>query len=211
MRRHLAISIVAVLHLIGCSDQAPDNERGESSMPTRPVTVLELSERDYARERRLTGSINPYREEKIGFEVSGRVISVLDKGLEVRGPAYDENNKLVRRGDRIATMENTRYRLQLDALQARLKAARRDLDAVKAQVRLARQTLDRQRRILSEGAGAQQAVDNAVGGFDQAVAQEMSRGATVDEIRQQVRRLREDLDDTVSIRTFFGPNHRRSY
>ena len=38
-------------------------------MKSRPVTVLELFERDFAREHTLTGSVNPYREERIGFEV----------------------------------------------------------------------------------------------------------------------------------------------
>ena len=103
-------------------------------MPARPVTVLELQERDFAREHRLTGSVGLYREEKIGFEVAGRVLAVLDVGLEVDGPAFDESDVMVKKGDVIATMEETRYRLRVEGLQARLKAAEQDLESVQAQV-----------------------------------------------------------------------------
>ena len=65
-------------------------------MRARPVTVLRLEEREPARETRLTGSVVPYREEKIGFEVAGRILAVHDVGMEVEGPTYDEADKLVR-------------------------------------------------------------------------------------------------------------------
>ena len=107
-----------------------------ATMPVRPVTVYELEARDFARERTLTGVVSLYREEQISFEVSGRVLGVLNPGIEVRGPAYDETGALVRQGDRIASLESTRYRSVVDALKARLDAARRDLDAVKARVTL---------------------------------------------------------------------------
>ncbi len=68
---------------VGCGQEVAT----DAMMPTRPVTVIELSERDYARERTLTGVVNLYREENIGFEIGGRVTTVLNEGLEVRGPA----------------------------------------------------------------------------------------------------------------------------
>ena len=56
-------------------------------MPTRPVTVIELAEQDFARERTLTGVIDLYREEDIGFEVDGRVTTVLNEGLHCVAPS----------------------------------------------------------------------------------------------------------------------------
>ena len=155
-------------------------------MPTRPVTVIELSERDYERERTLTGVVNLYREEDIGFEIGGRVTSVLDVGLEVRGPSFNEQGDLVRQGDPIAAMESTRYGNQVGALQARLEGARRNLQAVEAQVTLARQTLKRRQTILAEGIGIQQAVDNAKSVFDQAKARLAVQRAAVEEVKQQL-------------------------
>lgn len=199
MRASTLVFVGIGASMFGCGDGDVEN-----SMRSRPVTVLELFERDFAREHTLTGSVNLYREERIGFEVTGRVLSVLDQGREVRGPAFNEDGELVRRGDQIATMESTRYRRQQDALEARLDAARRDLDVTEAQVTLARQTLDRQKQVLAEGAGAQQAVDNAQSAFDQATAQFLARQATVTEVFERLERAREDFEDTTLYAPFSG-------
>ena len=91
MRTFFALIVVLTL-----SQVWGPNAIGQSAMPTRPVTVVELSKRDYARERELTGVVSLYREEQIGFEVDGRVTTVLNEGLEVRGPAFNENGELIR-------------------------------------------------------------------------------------------------------------------
>ena len=98
-------------------------------MRPSPVTVLRLEEREPARETRLTGSVVPYPEEKIGFEVAGRILAVLDVGREVDGPAYDENDRPVREGDIVAEVDDTRYQLRTQALEARLKATKNELKA----------------------------------------------------------------------------------
>ena len=92
----------------------------DSAAQPRPVKVLKLSEQDFRHESSLTGSVSLYREQRIGFEVGGRILSVLDVGLEVTGPALDEAGVLVRPGDLIAVVDDTRYRLEVETLQARL-------------------------------------------------------------------------------------------
>ncbi len=183
----------------GCAQEAD-----QSMMPTRPVTVIELSQKDFARERTLTGVVDLYREEDIGFEIGGRVTTVLNEGLEVRGPAFNERGDLIRQGDPIAAMESARYGSQVGALQARLDAARRNLQAVDAQVTLTQQTLLRQKAILVEGAGAQQAVDDARSAFDQATAQLAAQRATVQEVTQYLDTATEDLGDAVLFAPFSG-------
>ncbi|MGC1951453.1 MAG: efflux RND transporter periplasmic adaptor subunit [Gammaproteobacteria bacterium] len=173
-------------------------------MATRPVTVIELAARDYARDSTLTGSISVYRQEHIGFEVSGRVLGVLDKGLEVRGPSFNESGDLLRPGDVIATLEKTRYQLQVDALEARLNAARRDIEAVRAELTLADRTLKRQLQLLKRGVENQQAVDDAQSVYDRASAQLEARRATVNEIEEELERAREDLADTRLLAPFSG-------
>ena len=190
--------IVGLALLLGC-----DSNR-DGKMPTRPVTVIELTERDNARERELTGVVSLYREERIGFEIGGRVTTVLEKGLEVQGPAFNENGRLIRQGDAIATMEGTRYGSQVGALHAQLDAARRDLQAIKAQVTLTRQTLERQRRVLVAGAGSEQAVDDSKSAFDQATAHLAARRAAVRAAGQQLTRATEDLGDAVLHAPFSG-------
>ena len=193
-------SLVALTLLAGC-----DGARvGSATMPSRPVTVIELAERDYGRERELTGVVRLYREEDIGFEIGGRVTTVLDEGLEVRGPAFDEKGELVRKGDPIAAMEGTRYGSEVGALQAQLEAAHRDLQAVEAQLILASQVLERKRNLVSEGAGAEQALDDAQSTFDQATAQLAARRAAVRAAGERLARATEDLGDSVLYAPFSG-------
>lgn len=201
MKKLICLWLFSVLATtVGCGQEAAN----EAMMPARPVTVIELSERDYPREKTLTGVINLYREENIGFEIGGRVTTVLNEGLEVRGPAFNEQGKLIRQGDPIAAMEGSRYGSQVGALQARLDAARRDLQAVEARVTLARQTLERQKAIMAKGLVAQQAVDDAQSAFDQAVAQLAAHRATIQEITQQLDTATEDLGDAVLFAPFSG-------
>ncbi len=106
----------------------------------------------------------------MGFKVTGRSLWVLDEGKEVDGPAFDESGEQVRPGQMMAKLDGTRYRLQVDALQARLNAAQQDLESVRARLRLARQNLEREKRIFTGGAGRQQAVDDAQSMYAQALA-----------------------------------------
>ncbi len=173
-------------------------------MKARPVTVLQLEERDFARGSRYTGSVSLYRNEQVGFEVAGRVLAVLDEGLEVEGPAFDEHGTLVRPGDVIATLDDTRYRQRVEAVQARLKAAQREVEAVEATVTLARQTLRRQKRILAQGAGSQQSVDEAQSNYDRLRARKAGREAAVRAIREDLNLAQEDLADTTLLAPFSG-------
>ena len=194
-----ALLIIASL-LMACG---PDGEDSDTNMDVVPVTVQGLRETDYGRERRLTGSVGLYREEQIGFEVAGRM-SVLDEGFEVEGPAYDERGRLVQSGEVIATLDNTRYGLQVGALEARSMAAQRGVDAIEAQLRLAEQTLEREQNILNEGAGTQQAVDNAQSAFDSTGAQLAAARANVEAIEADLNRAREDRADTTLLAPFSG-------
>jgi RND family efflux transporter MFP subunit len=173
-------------------------------MKARPVTVLKLEERDFLPETRLTGFVSLYREEKVGFEVAGRVLTVLDLGREVEGPAFDEDGKQVRPGDVIGRLDHTRYRFKVEALQASLAAARHTLQAAEAALKLARQTLDRQKQIFEEGAGMQQAVDDAQSNFDSKLALKAQREAEVRQINEDLMRAREDLADTTLRAPFSG-------
>jgi RND family efflux transporter MFP subunit len=191
---------VALTLLAGCGG---DDGR-PTTMPTRPVSVIELTERNYGRERELTGVVRLYREEDIGFEVGGRVTTVLDEGLEVRGPAFNEKGELVRKGDPIAAMEGTRYGSEVGALQAQLEAAERDLQAVEAQLTLTTQVLERKRKLVSESAGSQQALDDARSAFDQATAQLAARRAAIRAAGERLARATEDLGDSVLYAPFSG-------
>lgn len=200
MNSYVRLALLAALAMTGGCEQGIE----PSTMATRPVTVIELSNQDHARERTLTGEVGLYREEKIGFEIGGRITTVLNEGLEVSGPIFNELGDLIRQGDPIAAMESARYGSQVGALQAQLDAAGRNLQAVQAQVTLAQQTLERQKAILVKGVGVQQAVDDAQSEFNQATAQLAAQRANVQEVTQRLNTATEDLGDAVLFAPFSG-------
>jgi len=199
--RLIAGTIIAAC-LSGCGG---NSEQAASPMPVRPVTVLTLTQRDFVRESRLTGSVGLYREEHIGFEVGGRVLRVLDMGKEVLGPSFNEGDEMVRQGDMIAQLEDRRYALQVSALNARLSSLNKQLDAQRidvervaknevkaaqlavdsavADLRLAQQTRDRQRELIKTNATSRQDLQEAERGFDAATARELQLGAMLDSTR----------------------------
>ncbi len=196
IRRLLGLT---ALLLCGCQDA-----NVERAIPTMAVTVMELAVKNMTTERELTGIVSHYREQQIGFEVSGRVTVVLDEGLEVRGPAFDESGKLLRQGDVIAVMEGSRYGSQVGVLQAQVNAARRDFQAVEAQLTLARQTLQRQKNILQKGIGVQQDVDDAQSQYDQVRASLEAKRSSVIAVEQQLNSATKDLGDAVLYAPFSG-------
>jgi len=128
----VSIAYIAVA-LIG-PNQTARSETDVLPIKAQPVTVLILQEQEFAREARFTGSVGLYRQEKVGFEVAGRLLSVLDLGKEVNGPAYDEQNTLVRQGDVIAKLDDTRHRFLVQALEARRGSLRNELEAQRIDV-----------------------------------------------------------------------------
>jgi multidrug efflux pump subunit AcrA (membrane-fusion protein) len=196
--RLIAGTIVAAC-FAGCGD---NSEPASTPMSARPVTVLTLNQRDFVRESRLTGSVGLYRQEQIGFEVGGRVLSVLDMGKEVLGPAFDESGKMVRQGEIIAQLERRRYELQVSALEARLQSLKKQLDAQKidvervakneikaaersvesavADLKLAEQNRDRQINLSKTNASSRRELDEAERGFDAATAAKLRAEAVHD-------------------------------
>ncbi|MAE66590.1 MAG: hypothetical protein CMJ18_20155 [Phycisphaeraceae bacterium] len=198
--RAVPIAALAALIATGCGDDRDDRQ----TMPSRPVSVMALRLRDLPVDRSLTGSVTLYREEQLGFEVGGRVLLVKDVGIELRGPAFNEEGTMVRQGDPIARLETTRFSAQSKSLEAALSAAQENLAAAQAERKLARQTLDRQRLVLEDGAGSQQAVDTAQSAFDQASAHVQARRAAVAAAQERLRSGREDLTDTTLYAPFNG-------
>jgi RND family efflux transporter MFP subunit len=132
------------------------------------------------------------------------VLSVLDLGLEVDGPAFDEAGTLIRKGDVLAVIDDTRYRLQVETLQARLVAANENLASINVELDRARKTLDRQQHLLDKGMGNQQAVDDATSVYGSLLAKKRRQQALMKESSEQLNQAREDLADTVMYAPFTG-------
>ncbi len=196
-----ATVFMAAACLGACKEGPPG---AESLVQSRPVKVLSLAERDFRHESNMTGAVSLYREERIGFEVDGRILAVLDVGREVTGPALDEAGALVRPGDVISVVDDTRYRLEVESLQARLDSENQNLGSINAEVERALKTLQRQERILEQGAGNQQAVDDATSAYRSLAARQRQQDARIKETIQRLKQAREDLQDTVLRAPFSG-------
>ncbi|MFW5870171.1 MAG: HlyD family efflux transporter periplasmic adaptor subunit [Candidatus Sumerlaeota bacterium] len=182
----------------------------------RAVAVMELKRGYPERERLLTGSVESWKQEAIGFEVPGRVSWIIDSGEVVSGDIYDAQGVLLDQGKLIARLDPTRYRQQVKGIEAKIEAARSKVDGLEVtlkeivpqQIRqaesefeLAQETLRRIRNMYEDGAVAESRLDEARTGFETArAARERAigrRSATEAErasAEADVRRLEEELE-----------------
>ncbi len=199
----------------------------------RPVTVIELKRTVPRPASQLTGSVVAWKTEQIGFQVPGRVESVVEPGLNIRGRTVDENNQLISEGTVIAQLEQSRYDLQVSAAQAqqetagaRAEAKKSELDnilpqkvaAAKASVKLAEEEHSRTRKLFDRGVATQSDLDRAVAllatakaELDGTVASEkvtkaewMSLRAQEKEAGEKVLQAQKDLSDTLLRSPFNG-------
>lgn len=118
------LASMPALCLSGCTKAKPEIE-----VLAKPVSTITLSSKTPKRQLKITGSISPYREERIAFEVSGRVTQVVDVGTDVEGETLKDDGQLVRAGDTLAIIDKTRYQLAFDSARLRLAARQEGLIA----------------------------------------------------------------------------------
>lgn len=95
----------------------------------RPVTTFTLEEAAPTPRTRYMGVITPYRQEDVGFEVSGRLTMVRDVGVEVEGPTIDFEGQVIRKGDVIAAIDDQRYAQKVKSLELKIASSRASLAA----------------------------------------------------------------------------------
>jgi len=165
--------------LIGC-----EREKPEPVLPARAVTVMEIAETDPAAKLRLPGSVAPWKDEEVAFQVAGRVAWVIEADQDVAGPRSDANYEPVDRGDKTAQLEESRYLVakasaaaNLEAAKARVRATSiqvtkiipREIDAAKFERGRTESLLKRLRQAVETGSVAQSEVDDAQAAYDTAV------------------------------------------
>lgn len=122
--------LLAVASLAGCGGREEDHSTA------RPVTVLKLDIVNPRDMLSLTGSVETWKQENIGFEVAGRIQYVIDPDTMVQQPpvgektTYDENGVPKTEGTIIAYLENERYKLARDEARARAVAAWAQVEAL---------------------------------------------------------------------------------
>ena len=222
------LPLVSMTILLGCRQEVVIPKK----MP-RPVSALVLEKTDPTRRLRLAGAVKAWKEEDVGFEVSGRVGWTIDEGAEVQGRTRDENGELLTEGTILARLDSDRYKARVSSAEAQVKAIEAEGAAVKidieqvlpeqlksAQAQLTRATKehDRAKRLLERGAGTQAELDSAEAELksaraaaDQAQAMIVAKGADLASLEARAQEAAEaakeaklDLRDCELVSPFDG-------
>ena len=104
MNRVVLPLILALPVLLVASCELAETTLQREKSP-RPVTVIELQPTSPRSTSQLTGSVASWKTEEMGFQVQGRVESVLEPGQNIRGRTVDETGQEISQGTVIAALE----------------------------------------------------------------------------------------------------------
>lgn len=200
--------------LAGCGGAQNTAERAPSPPP---VAVLTLVKSEPNPHDRITGSVDSWKTEDIGFEVAGRVSYVIEPETDIEGRTFDENGNPISDGTLLARLDNERYRLRVESAQAQIAVTERQKDALRievdyviraqkeaaaAELGLAKAEIERNTRLLKTKAIAQATYDESKATFDSAMANvaqieatRQSKLAEVASLDAQIEQQRESLKE----------------
>lgn len=173
MKKLMVTFVLSGLVLTGCS-----RDQGDEQPPPRPVTYITVMTTNPGATSRLTGSAESWKREDIGFEVAGRVLRVVESGVDIEGRTFDETGKLLTEGTVLAELDQERYRLQLAQATAAATAARKDIEEgipaqlaeANAALQLAQTELRRTTDLYNDGSISKQTLDQAEAAHKRAIA-----------------------------------------
>jgi len=171
----------------GCGTGSKDEQ--QKPRP-RPVTYMVLKKSDPSNLTRVTGSVESWKVEKVGFQVEGRVMFVVEPGVEIIGNVYDEKGAVLENGTVMAELKDERHALRLKEANARVAARQADLDRQEKEYK-------RQANLLAEGATSQKRYEKAESEFRGALAR-------LREAQRLARQTEVDLRDTQLYSPFHG-------
>ena len=120
---------IAVL-IIGC-DKIP--KTAKETKIYIPVTVMTVKPYKFGRTTKITGSILPWKEEELKFQLTGRIARLRSKtpGELVYGEVKDESGTILYPGDIVAELDTEPYQLALEEASVNLKVAEIKLEGAK--------------------------------------------------------------------------------
>jgi HlyD family secretion protein len=204
----VGIVLMAVLALSmvvrGMGRPAP-SKPGAAAPDVASVTVVAATSADVVARVLATGTITSIRDAKLGSKLSGRVAAVLvEEGDRVAAGAplvrLDTSDLLAQRAQAQASAAAAQAQLRKVLTGARpeerqqtadaVQQARANLDSAQASVRWAQMTVDRDRSLQTQGAIAQQDLDQAMTQLRVAQAQAAQAQAAYDSAVQNASLVR---------------------
>ena len=135
MLKKLILIILFIVVVVVIAAALFMQHKGKSE-PTfiRSITAIRLKTVNPVEKKKLTGMVEPWKEEDLSFEVSGRIQQMIDKGSDVQGGknAYSLSNG---DGGLIATLDPLEYQLRLKAAEANVNTTRAKLNALKISIK----------------------------------------------------------------------------
>ncbi|MHC4952489.1 MAG: efflux RND transporter periplasmic adaptor subunit [Planctomycetota bacterium] len=125
-------------NLIVCALACALSACGDRSKPTppdhpRPVKVMEVEEMSPLRPVQVSGSVTPWREEDISFEVSGRIEMIVDRQTNLSG-RWKVGSTVREKGDVLAKIDTEPYEIARDNSKAQIVVGERDLVAARVEL-----------------------------------------------------------------------------
>lgn len=136
----------------------------------QPVSYVSLQVAEPGIGSRLTGTVESWKREDLGFEVAGRVLRIVEPGIDIEGRTFDEAGTPLSDGTVIAEMDSRRYIIARKQAQTASDAARTDLEELVPQLLaeaqsafdLANTELQRYTNLVQKGSAPQQRLDVAL-------------------------------------------------
>ncbi len=116
--------VLGIGSMTGCK---PEPANGTPA--PRPVSVLQLREIDPIKPLQITGSVHPWKEQDVAFEVGGRVKFIVQQGTQLEG-RWEENGEVQVTGSVLASMDDDTYRAAVVAAGAEVEYAKVTLEKV---------------------------------------------------------------------------------
>jgi RND family efflux transporter MFP subunit len=184
--RILMLIITIALILAGCGRKAANDDTATYTRQASSVRVYEVVRKEISRNLAYSGTLAPLREARILPDMPGKVQSML---VNIGDP--------VRKGQKLAVMDNTTLKYQLDQAKAALAVA-------KANEADGEKNWGRTQNLYSEQAISQQQYEKARLGLQAAGAQLQQAQATVNLLNHQYEQttLRAPFDGVITQKGF---------
>ncbi|TWU43401.1 putative efflux pump membrane fusion protein [Novipirellula aureliae] len=172
MKRKITLLVSLVLLSLGC-EKAPLKLAPKAA---HPVTAMELRRTSPPTSFQVSGTVQSWKVEEIGFEVPGRIQWVLEPGRNVDGQITDVDQKLITQGTPLAKIDPARYEVAVESARAALDVAimerqiveirlndtlPADIGSAEADVRLAEDDFERIRTLQAQNAVSQAEYDQS--------------------------------------------------
>jgi len=161
--KYMSVALIFVIALFAGCAKEPAREQRDA----RPVSYISLTLSDPGAGSRLTGTVESWKREDIGFEVAGRLLRIVEPGIDIEGRTLDEEGNLLSEGTVLAELDDERYLIAAKQAQTAADAARTDLEQLvpqmlveaEAALSLANKELERYTNLVRTQSAPQQQLD----------------------------------------------------